>query len=357
MDFGIYPPEINSGRMYAGPGSGPMLAAAQAWEALADELYIAAGSYQSVVSGLTAATWLGPSSASMMTAAASYVAWLSATAVQAAETAAQANAAAAAYEAAFASTVPPPVIAANRALLMALIATNFFGQNTPAIAATEAHYAAMWAQDAAAMYGYAAAAASATVLTPFHPPRQNTDPACSVGQAAAVSQAAGTSAGNVQNTVSGVAQAISVAPAAAADPPTPLTTLSNLISIFLTGPANATTLFGVVPMDVLSGPVSLPIDYIGTVSGLHTDDAVSGWAGLEPWPGNSGSGAHRVPGDHHQPGLDRSVGRVGGCGPSQHDRGTVGAAGVDRRRTGGAARRAGVAGSRLRTFGSRRGDG
>ncbi|WP_140908204.1 PPE domain-containing protein, partial [Mycobacterium tuberculosis] len=28
MDFGALPPEINSGRMYCGPGSGPMLAAA-----------------------------------------------------------------------------------------------------------------------------------------------------------------------------------------------------------------------------------------------------------------------------------------------------------------------------------------
>ena len=37
----------------------------------------------------------------------------------------------------FAATVPPPVIAANRALLAMLIATNFLGQNTPAIAATE----------------------------------------------------------------------------------------------------------------------------------------------------------------------------------------------------------------------------
>ena len=31
MDFAILPPEINSGRMYAGPGSGRMLAAAAAW--------------------------------------------------------------------------------------------------------------------------------------------------------------------------------------------------------------------------------------------------------------------------------------------------------------------------------------
>ena len=49
MDFGIYPPEINSGRMYAGAGSGPMIVAAEAWEGLAAELHSAANSYQSVV--------------------------------------------------------------------------------------------------------------------------------------------------------------------------------------------------------------------------------------------------------------------------------------------------------------------
>ncbi|PBJ29320.1 PPE domain-containing protein, partial [Mycobacterium avium] len=27
FDFGALPPEINSGRMYAGPGSGPLMAA------------------------------------------------------------------------------------------------------------------------------------------------------------------------------------------------------------------------------------------------------------------------------------------------------------------------------------------
>ncbi|WP_138984911.1 PPE domain-containing protein, partial [Mycobacterium avium] len=30
MDFGAYPPEYNSGRMYVGAGSGPLLAAAAA---------------------------------------------------------------------------------------------------------------------------------------------------------------------------------------------------------------------------------------------------------------------------------------------------------------------------------------
>src|SRR5271157_4537991 len=175
LDFGALPPEINSGLMYTGPGSGPMLTASMAWNALADNLYSTAISYGSVISDLTA-SWLGPSSMSMAAAAAPYVSWISATAAQAEQTATQATAAVAAYEAAFAMTVPPPVIAANRALLMALIATNFFGQNTPAIMATEAEYLEMWAQDAAAMYGYQAAAQAASVLSPFTVPAPTTSP-------------------------------------------------------------------------------------------------------------------------------------------------------------------------------------
>jgi PPE-repeat protein len=69
------------------------------------------------------------------------------------------------------------VIAANRSLLATLVATNILGQNTPAIAATEAHYAEMWAQDAAAMYGYASASASAAQVTPFATPPQTANPA------------------------------------------------------------------------------------------------------------------------------------------------------------------------------------
>jgi PPE-repeat protein len=185
-----------------------MLAAAGAWNGLAAELRATALGYSSVLSELTSQAWHGPASASMAAAVAPYVAWLSTSAAQAEESAAQAEAAVAAYEAAFAATVPPPVIAANRAQLMALIATNFFGQNTPAIAATEAQYAEMWAQDAAAMYGYAGASAVASQLTPFHAPRQATDPAGPPAQSAAVSQAAATSAGTGQSTVSQLMSAV-----------------------------------------------------------------------------------------------------------------------------------------------------
>jgi len=195
MDFALLPPEVNSARMYAGPGSGPMLAAAAAWDELAAELHSTAAAYGSVLSGLTGGPWLGPAATAMAAAAGPYLAWLTATATQAEQTANQARAAAAAYEAAFAMTVPPPVIAANRSLLAALVATNFLGQNTPAIAATEAHYGEMWAQDAAAMYGYAGHSTAATTLTPFTAPPATTAPAEVAGQAAAVAHAAGVSAG------------------------------------------------------------------------------------------------------------------------------------------------------------------
>ncbi|ARG82543.1 PPE family protein [Mycobacterium kansasii] len=194
-DYGALPPEINSARMYAGPGSGSMLAAAAAWDALAGELGAMASGYSSVISELTDAAWIGPAAASMMAAAAPYVTWLSATAIQAEHTASQARVAAAAYETAFAMTVPPPAVTANRVLLMTLVATNFFGQNTPAIAATESEYAEMWAQDAAAMYGYAGSSATATVLAPFNPPPTTTDLTGSLRQTAAVAEVAAASAG------------------------------------------------------------------------------------------------------------------------------------------------------------------
>jgi PPE-repeat protein len=185
MQFAALPPEVNSGLMYAGAGSGSMLAAATAWDALASELYSAAAGFAVAVSELVDGPWLGPSSSSMMAAATPYVAWLGSTAGGAEQAGLQAKAAIAAYEFAHAMTVPPPVIAANRAQLMVLIATNFLGMNTPAIAATEAHYEQMWAQDAAAMYQYAADAQTASQLTPFAPPRQNTDPGGPATQSAA----------------------------------------------------------------------------------------------------------------------------------------------------------------------------
>ena len=192
FEFGALPPEINSGRIYAGPGSAPLIAAATAWDALASELQTTAASYASTIGELTT-SWQGPSSTAAASAAAPYTAWLSNTAAQAEQTASQAQAAAAAYEAAFAASIPPPVIEANRALLSALVATNFLGINTPAIAATEAAYAEFWAQDAGAMYAYSGAATTASQLTPFTEAPATTNDSGQATQAASTAQSAAAS--------------------------------------------------------------------------------------------------------------------------------------------------------------------
>ena len=202
LDFAMLPPEVNSARMYSGAGSASMLAAASVWKGVAAELRSTALSYGAVLSALTDEEWHGPASAAMADAATPYVAWMNTTAVQAEQAASQAEAAAAAYETAFAATVPPPEIAANRAQLVSLVSTNILGLNTPAIAATEAQYGEMWGQDAAAMYGYAGSSAVASQLTMFAPPQPIVNPAATTTQSAAMAKAAATSAGTGQSTVS-----------------------------------------------------------------------------------------------------------------------------------------------------------
>src|SRR5271169_5009748 len=236
--------------MYAGAGSGSLVAAAASWEGLASELGSAAASYRAVVSDLSSGAWVGPSSLSMAAAAAPYAAWMNTTATAAEQTASQLTSAIAAYEAAFSATVPPPVIAANRSLLAALVATNIVGQNTPAIAATEAQYAEMWAQDAAAMYGYAGASAAATTLTPFSAPPQSTNPAGTGTQAAAVTQASATATGTAQSTLS---QVVSTVP-------------STLQSLASGGSSQG--------LNLLNSPVITEIETLSTALGGYTDSAI-----------------------------------------------------------------------------------
>src|SRR5437763_12124345 len=162
MSFLAWPPEVNSVLLLDGPGSGPMLEAAAAWEGIGGELSSAANAFASVTSDLAGQAWQGPSSASMTNAAARYADWLGGAAAQAEQSAAQARAAAIAYEEALAAIVHPGVITANRGQLVSLVTSNLFGQNAPAIAAVEAEYEQLWAQDVEAMGGYHASA-SATV--------------------------------------------------------------------------------------------------------------------------------------------------------------------------------------------------
>ncbi|CAM2858623.1 PPE family protein [Mycobacterium intermedium] len=207
MIFALRPPEITSGLMYMGPGAGPMIAAATAWDALAAELQSTAASYGLIVDGLANEEWIGPSSAAMAASVAPYVTWMSATAAQAKAAAEQAQAAVSAYEAAFAAVVPPQAIAINRSQLASLVATNLFGQNTAAIAALEAQYGEMWAQDTSAMITYAGSSGAAARLTPYTDPPQITNEAGVAAQQAAIGQASGLAAGTAAGTAAAAAAA------------------------------------------------------------------------------------------------------------------------------------------------------
>jgi PPE-repeat protein len=297
-----------------------MLAAAAAWDGLADELRSTASTYQSVISELANEGWLGPASASMAAAVAPYVTWMSVTGVQAEQTAANSAAAAGAFETAFAMTVPPAEVAANRAQLLSLIATNFLGINTPAIAATEALYGEMWAQDAAAMYGYAASSAVASVLKPFTQPAQVTNPAGQAAQAAAVAQATGTAAGTGTQTT--LAQLTSSVPAALQSLTSPLAALQTgplwdfLDSNFVNGwvsagyvnpgiiePAVTAGMADINAVSVAAEPTATALPPMGSGSGN------GGWLPI----GSAGLGLGGVPGvDLTGAGMSRAafVGRL-----------------------------------------------
>jgi PPE-repeat protein len=253
VDFGALPPEVNSARMYSGPGSSSFQAAASAWNGLAAELQSAAQGYETTITQLASDAWNGPASTAMSAAAQPYVGWLQETAAQAEQAATQAQAAAAAYEQAFASTVAPPLIAANRAETAAATQANVFGQYTALIAQLEAQYGEMWAQDAAAMYGYAGQSAAATQVTPFATPAQTTNPAGTASQSSAVAAATGNSAATntqsllsqLQSSLTGNLQSMaSPAATSAATTTTPFQDLYSLIFGTTVLPTNLSALVG-----------------------------------------------------------------------------------------------------------------
>ena len=237
------------------------MAAASAWDGLAAELTTAATGYTSVIDELTSSPWLGPASRTMMAAVTPYVSWMSTAGAAAEEAATQARAAAAAFETAFTLTVPPPVVAANRVLLATLVATNFFGQNTPAIAATEAQYMEMWAQDAAAMYGYASSSALATELNQFVDPPNTTNAGAAGDQSAAVAQATAQPAGQSAQTVATSASQL-------------ITAVPQALHQLSAAPAAVTTQHGLVwntIQDFLTYGLPTPTNnWIGLAPGQYT---------------------------------------------------------------------------------------
>ncbi|HEX7323418.1 MAG TPA: PPE domain-containing protein [Mycobacterium sp.] len=245
FDFGALPPEVTSVSMYSGPGSGPLMAAAGAWDALATQMQSVAYAYSSMIAGLLDEVWSGPASAAMAQAATPFVDWATTTGTQAEQTATQVRAAAAAFETAHATVVPPALVIANRTQLANLVATNIFGQNAAQIASTEADHAQMWAQNTHAMYGYASSSAAATTLTPFTEPPQTTNAAGQSAQAvAATNVAAATTNSQLSQAMSAVPQQLSALSTAAASSPATADSSAGGLDSLLTASGNFNTLTG-----------------------------------------------------------------------------------------------------------------
>ncbi|WP_205874717.1 PPE family protein [Mycobacterium camsae] len=265
MDFTVFPPEINSALIYGGAGASPMYFAAAAWEGLAADLRASATSFDSVIAGLIGGPWGGSASISMTAAAAPYVGWLTVVAGQAESSAAQARLAATTYEAALAATVHPAAVASNRVSLLSLIATNFLGQNTPAIAATDFDYLEMWAQDVAAMLGYQADASSVAAALPSFtlPPLDFAalEPGASGQIAGAVSASQSLLAAVPVSTLSSAGQAL-MTPAGMAMSPM-MSLFSNATRGGATGLTAAEPLEGATRFDGASLPAAKPMSYAG----------------------------------------------------------------------------------------------
>jgi len=244
----MLPPEVNSGRMFAGPGPSSLLAAAASWSSAGEGLFTAAQAYRATLSDLATA-WMGRSSAAAVSSGVLYATWLEATAAQALHTSAQLDATVAAFEAAHAATVHPAIVFSNREQVATLNATNLLGVNTPAIMALEAVYAEMWAQDATAMYTYLASSVETWKLDRFTPPAQSTTPSAVTAQPAAVTEAAATPAGSAQSVLSSLSNFFS--------DPTVQTVNGYLENVVSGGSFNPTNIAGLL----FSGHDFLPGQY------------------------------------------------------------------------------------------------
>jgi PPE-repeat protein len=189
MDSFSLPPEITSALIHAGPGAESLIEASGAWQQLGAEMEETIPTYASVVSSLTQ-VWRGPSSATMADAVDPFLNWMRNIAQQCKQLASSVLAAASAFTQAQATVVQPAVVAANRARLAQLLATNLLGVNLPAIAQTEDQYQTMWANNSSAMSRYQAATAQALQLPQFSSPPSIASPTAAATQAAAVPAAA-----------------------------------------------------------------------------------------------------------------------------------------------------------------------
>ncbi len=189
-DAAAVPPEMNHTLMVAGDLGESLVQAAAGYESVADMLIAELTAMGLNTSTTAMVAWQGPggiimemTAAEFMAVCAAASAWIRVGQIQAAEVAA-------AHTAAVETMIPAAVCLTNRSTQAGLIATNWIGQNTPAIIGLEAQYDDFWVTNATARTGYGSVVSTALGALSEPPPLAPTasdplGPAVGVAQAAA----------------------------------------------------------------------------------------------------------------------------------------------------------------------------
>ncbi|KAA0093542.1 PPE domain-containing protein [Mycolicibacterium sp. P1-18] len=261
MAFGepsAIPPEGNYLNISLGDLAASLTAAAAGHQGLADMLLAELTQVQATAATTAAAGWQGAGGVAMVGSAQEYAAALELAATWCLQAFAQATEVAMAHQTAMTSMIPAPVCTTNLATTQALCDTNFFGQNSPAIAALIAQYQEFWTQNASLANGYQAVITQAVAMLSTPPPLSPTaaNPAGPAAAAAANSAQSATQ-GALQTSAKSMTETADATGGAGTSAASPMGSMSSMFGQLSSMGGQFSSMGGQLPQLLTSAPSQL----------------------------------------------------------------------------------------------------